>query len=250
LLGSSLLIVYNVPFDWITFGFCLWNLVVAGLAMIFWKGPLYLQQIYLVLMSSMMAYSLTTPQTPALTTWILLVLLAIWDLIAVLCPFGPLRVLIETAKKEDREIPALLYSGITACCRSANAASTEGAEPENQDEDEEDDEKNGLKLGLGDFVFYSVLIGRAALFDWITTIACMVAVLTGLNTTIFLLVIYRRALPALPISIAFGVLFYFVSSIVLTPFMIDLVQLSPPPSISLSSALIVGKGMNGGMIYV
>lgn len=98
-------------------------------------------------------------------------------------------------------------------------------------------ERDGLKLGLGDFVFYSVLIARAgkcieglhlsllltqqcslALYDWITTICCTIAVLTGLTATIFLLAIYKRALPALPISIAFGVLFYFVAKTVLVPY--------------------------------
>jgi presenilin 1 len=55
------------------------------------------------------------------------------------------------------------------------------------------------------------------LFDWVTTIACTVAVMMGLNATIFLLAIRRKALPALPISIALGILFYFVGSIMLTP---------------------------------
>lgn len=32
------------------------------------------------------------------------------DLIAVLCPFGPLRLLIESSKTQQREVPALLYS--------------------------------------------------------------------------------------------------------------------------------------------
>jgi hypothetical protein len=79
-------------------------------------------------------------------------------------------------------------------------------------------ERSGLKLGLGDFVFYSVLIARAAMYDWITTICCTIAVLMGLTATIFLLVLWKKALPALPISIAFGIMFYFVAKAVLVPY--------------------------------
>lgn len=57
-----------------------------------------------------------------------------------------------------------------------------------------------------------------AMYDWITTVCCTIAVLTGLTTTIFLLAIYQKALPALPISIAFGMLYYFVAKTVLVPY--------------------------------
>ncbi|KAG1137049.1 hypothetical protein G6F37_007571 [Rhizopus arrhizus] len=269
LLLLNLIQVFLIPLDYTTMVFALWNFAVVGLVSIFWKGPLWLQQSYLTMMSSLMAFSLTGLEQ--WTTWILLGLLAIWDLIAVLCPFGPLKLLIESSKSQQREVPALLYSVNAIWLMMANpgqhfynsdnhpnedqfqhsgqtfdqqrashdgfmrlndssqptimlnnnttATTTNEAKNENDKEDDDDDaERTGLKLGLGDFVFYSVLIARAAMYDWITTVCCTIAVLTGLTATIFLLAIYKKALPALPISIAFGILFYFVAKAVLVPY--------------------------------
>ncbi|CAO0802247.1 unnamed protein product [Mucor circinelloides] len=108
LLLLNLIQVFSIALDYITLVFALWNFAVVGLVSIFWKGPLWLQQSYLTIMSSLMAFSLTGLEQ--WTTWILLGLLAIWDLIAVLCPFGPLRLLIESSRNQQREVPALLYS--------------------------------------------------------------------------------------------------------------------------------------------
>ncbi len=36
-----------------------------------------------------------------------------------------------------------------------------------------------IKLGLGDFIFYSVLMGRAAMYDFFTVFACYLAIIAG-----------------------------------------------------------------------
>ncbi len=80
-------------------------------------------------------------------------------------------------------------------------------------------QEHGVKLGLGDFIFYSLLIGRASLDgDLLTVVACYVAILVGMCLTIIALGVAQKALPALPISIACGIVFYFTTAVVITPF--------------------------------
>ncbi|KAH9706449.1 presenilin-like protein [Citrus sinensis] len=78
----------------------------------------------------------------------------------------------------------------------------------------------GIRLGLGDFIFYSVLVGRAAMYDLMTVYACYLAIISGLGCTLILLSVCRRALPALPISITLGVLFYFLTRLLMEPFVV------------------------------
>ncbi|CAI0433362.1 unnamed protein product [Linum tenue] len=79
---------------------------------------------------------------------------------------------------------------------------------------------SGIKLGLGDFIFYSVLVGRAAMYDLMTVYACYLAIISGLGCTLILLSVCRQALPALPISIALGVVFYFLTRLLMEPFVV------------------------------
>ena len=47
----------------------------------------------------------------------------------------------------------------------------------------------------GDFVFYSVLVSKAALYSFTAAVACILVILTGLAGTLGLLAIQGKALP-------------------------------------------------------
>ncbi|KAL5746720.1 hypothetical protein ACOSQ2_024017 [Xanthoceras sorbifolium] len=78
-----------------------------------------------------------------------------------------------------------------------------------------------IKLGLGDFIFYSVLVGRAAMYDFMTVYACYLGIIAGLGVTLMLLALYQKALPALPVSIMLGVLFYILTRLSLEVFIVQ-----------------------------
>uniref|UniRef100_A0A182HU14 Presenilin n=1 Tax=Anopheles arabiensis TaxID=7173 RepID=A0A182HU14_ANOAR len=307
----EILRAYNVPMDWFTAGLLVWNFGVVGMISIHWQGPLRLQQGYLIFVAALMAL-VFIKYLPEWTTWAVLAVISIWDLIAVLTPKGPLRILVETAQERNEQIfPALIYSstimysylgthtdpdraaplsgertigtgpgsagggsrqaggygavndhgptqtGATVEDRTAGftqdwaatanqrvtrrqievqaniannpsrpeyrtvtaEATRAGQDPQLGGALYDQAEERGIKLGLGDFIFYSVLVGKASSYgDWNTTIACFVAILVGLCLTLLLLAIFRKALPALPISIFFGLIFCFVTSVIVKPF--------------------------------
>lgn len=141
---SLFLSTVNVALDWPSFVYALWNFAVCGLVAVFWYAPPKLQQAYLVLIAVLMVSRATSDdrgrerrnhatsahrrdcpqasvltQLPEVATWILLAIIAVYDLFAVLCPRGPLKVLLDTAQQRNEAIPALLYSGAPArACRA------------------------------------------------------------------------------------------------------------------------------------
>lgn len=331
---SAVLRRLGAPLDAPTVLLLLFNASALGVLSVFASAvPILVRQGYMVALAVIVAAWLS--RLPEWTTWIMLVALALYDLVAVLAPRGPLRMLVELASSRDDELPALIYesrptvgpatgsssyasvmgsvemqdmadsaqaggsqydrmeqeengsravvemrnlggsqSGIGENNRSRGSMQqTDNVErevpvtglPSNQGEssqhaviqieqpEEEEtaplvsasannaasneeqrqsssssepmdfelfESTRGIKLGLGDFVFYSVLVGRAAMYDLMTVYACYLAIIAGLGCTLILLSICKHALPALPISIMLGVTFYFLTRLLMEPFVV------------------------------
>ena len=96
-------------------------------------------------------------------------------------------------------------------------------DPENpQDKDKKkkmsNRENDGIKLGLGDFVFYGILITRAARIGWDITVLCIFAVILGLSLTLVVLALFERPLPALPFSLILGIIFFIIGTMTFRQF--------------------------------
>lgn len=386
--GVLLVQALSIPIDCFTFGVVLFNFAVVGVFSVFLcKVPIIFTQGYLVLIGMLVAFWFT--MLPEWTSWVLLVAMAIYDVIAVLIPGGPLKLLVELAISRDEEIPALIYearpvtrkshiaipehenenallprprprpteseeeeedpidptlppsvqtlekallqqqrggiwkkpagsSARSALLKSLNSGGDEstasasasllhgdsiqgsriavageeeeesrfhgetetpaeeesvplvnyqvttssstyvnqqvgssplpstlqGLLPQSDRDREPRPHPNGIedsisrdryeqdgiglsasgaiKLGLGDFIFYSVLVGRAAMYDYMTVYACYLAIIAGLGVTLILLAFCQKALPALPVSISLGVIFYFLTRLVMEAFVVQI----------------------------
>lgn len=296
-MGLVLIEKFTVPLDCITFGILVLNFTVVGaLAVFMSKMAILITQAYLVVIGMLVAYWFT--MLPEWTTWGLLIAMSLYDLAAVLCPVGPLRLLVEMAISRDEDIPALVYearpivsdtnggmvrrrvwrgngesdvslvdnpsatnlnstaednilvsdrvteSGLmNGEVREVIIGSAELSDPlierritiqsngrEMQEARLDNDfalegiglgSSGAIKLGLGDFIFYSVLVGRAAMYDFMTVYACYLAIIAGLGITLILLAVYQKALPALPVSVLLGVVFYFLTRFLLEAFVMQ-----------------------------
>ena len=99
---------FSIPIDSITCILLLFNFTIVGVLSMFSGGmPIVLRQGFMLLLGVIVAVWFT--KFPEWITWVLLVALALYDLVAVLAPVGPLKLLVELASSRDEELPALVY---------------------------------------------------------------------------------------------------------------------------------------------
>jgi hypothetical protein len=233
--------VLNIAMDYPSLGLFLLNLVVVADMAIFWRAPQIMTQIFLIAISVLVA--LVFLSLPDWMIWALLVLLVIYDACVVLCPHGLLNILIKKSGERGDELPALVYSAAVYFFGTSDDGALQGESllddpapkprrrrrrsrkrerSEIAMEEEYDDEDRPVRLGLGDFCFYGILVTRAARLGWDLVILCVFAVILGLSLTLVVLAFLQRPLPALPFSLVLGILFFIFGAMTFRPFALSL----------------------------
>ncbi|KAJ8906051.1 hypothetical protein NDN08_002551 [Rhodosorus marinus] len=232
--------------DAITFHFVLWNFTVGGVVAVFYHAPRFVNQGYLIVISAIVSNVIAG--VAGWTIWIILIAFVVWDLYAVLSPSGPLRQIVEIAKSRKEKLPALVYDTspyretprapkpvtpaqaassrtVAADASDSEASSLIAIEPEpstdeiipEETEEEAAEERRHLQLGLGDFIFYSILVIRSSIAGVVPVVVSFTAILAGLIVTLMIALRGRKPLPALPVSILLGVVSHFLSVVLVNP---------------------------------
>lgn len=187
------------------------NLQFAGLGILclHWKSSKRLYQFYLIVLAALFAIFLLN-KMPDWTVWIAIVGLCAYDILTVMTPCGPLKMLMDTAHRRGNDKFAVMIYKADTNDDSSDILSASSEVPVMQ---------RTIRIGMGDFVFYSLMLGNTVrTCPFTTTVACFVSNLVGLAIIIPVAFHSHTALPALPFPLGMAAIFYFSSHNTLTPF--------------------------------
>lgn len=250
--------ILNIPVDYIALAIFLLNLVVVGNMSIFWRAPQKVTQVFLVLISILTSLVFRyLPDWTVWILLILLIIydacvvLCPNGLLNLLLKKSEERgdaipALLYSAAAWEQADPE--NNNNTEEGDQNNNEQVDNNEADNNEEEQEEEEEEqqqeaqpenanengdkkkkkkkkmskrdneGIKLGLGDFVFYGILVTRAARIGWDITILCVFAVILGFSLTLVCLAVWERPLPALPFSLALGILFFIIGAMTFRQF--------------------------------
>jgi presenilin 1 len=234
----------NSSIDCLTILLYVYNILIIAILSMFWFAPEIIKQIVTIYQCIIMIlYVLKI--APEWIAWALLPLLALWDMIAVLLPFGPLYLLINLFQKRQLEVPPMMIytTGLWFNNQNMNANnstqrktslftnqssslnilflsnktlnSLSRAKNLNASSNEPQPKKRPTRksmLGLGDFIFYSILLAKTVFTSHCNLFAIIIVylcIIMGMLGTTIILILLHRPLPALPISLLIGLVIFF-----------------------------------------
>jgi presenilin 1 len=56
------------------------------------------------------------------------------------------------------------------------------------------------------------------MYDFVALASCFLVILIGLSATLLVVSVFRKAIPALPVSIGLGVMFYLLTRLMIMPY--------------------------------
>ncbi|KAI2807232.1 Presenilin-1 [Blomia tropicalis] len=211
----------NVALDWFITVFLVFNIsVTAFIAFIQQCCPLKLQQLLLIFFV-INTSSLFVTILPPIATWWMLTIFAIWDLFAVLTPYGPTRWLLELTTKTKHNEKSKKH--VKSSKTNLPNVIIKKKKPENDrielpvfsvyriavqpDSTRKDSKLNdnckveiSSQMGIGDFMCFSLLLGKTITTtdDCGTLIFVALSVIIGIVFTELANYYYRKPVPALP----------------------------------------------------
>ncbi|MHA1887509.1 MAG: hypothetical protein ACTSX0_05755, partial [Promethearchaeota archaeon] len=172
---------------------------------------------YSIFMGSIIGISL-----PTWTTFAFAIFLSIWDLITVFKgPLGKIGQMIQDNQMErHKRLQTMLDEGKIGIDQIPNYEQFVSLQIRESEGKEIDYKHVEIELGSGDLILYSALVANVFLSygSWLLTGLTIIGVIAGAFLTLYLLLTKKRMLPALPFSMIFGIILFFLGLLLQTIF--------------------------------